>query len=89
MRGVRRPSQSRQIGGRGEEVASWTSSQDAARRHVPLEVPFTPRRGEIVIDDAAGARTGVENTVVTHIDRDVVYTSPSAGKEKEIPRLEC
>lgn len=67
---------------------SVTSSQDTSRGHVPLEVPLTSRRGEIVIDHPAGSRTGVENTVVTHVDGHVVYSSARAGEEKEIPRLE-
>lgn len=63
--------------------------QDTSRRDVPLEVPLTSRRGEIVIDYSAGARTGVENTVLTYVDRHVVYSSPVAGKEKEISGLKC
>ena len=65
-----------------------TSSQDTSRGHVPLEVPPTSRRGEIVIDHPAGSRARVKNTVVTHVDRHVVHSLAAAGKEKEIPRLE-
>jgi hypothetical protein len=72
---------------RGEEVESVTSLQDTARGHMPLQIPFPSRSGEIVVDDATGARAGVENAIVPYVDRYVVDLCARARKQKQVARL--
>lgn len=72
---------------RGEELRV-TSSQDTAGGHVPLQIPFTSRGGQIVVDHGSGTGSRVQNPVVSHINGYVIDRGTPAGEQQQISRLE-
>jgi hypothetical protein len=64
-------------------------SEHASRCDVSLQVPTTPRRGQVFIDNPSSAGTRVQHTAVPDVDSDMVDLPPGAGEQQQIARLEC
>src|SRR5918993_2365286 len=62
-------------------------SEDPARGHVAGQVPLPPRGGEVIVNCAAGASAGMEDSVVPGIDRHVIHAPALAGEQHQISGL--